>query len=270
MTRLRISLVLLFASLAAVAPAQDSSQDYQRHPRAHRVDYTRGFALERTPPRSAAQKAEIDQATQDVLKYADADADGKLSHREGNNARDQILEVVIDRLPAASYISGGETTIDRLRHRVRQMSIDKNRDQMVDDTELSEFVAYAIAESDKALRTHYYVEFGLMMERTRPLTYRSTVELEAERSRWRNAYWRTVGIKQQQMVRFDVQARRRLQKAQGDADIQAAREAAERDWLLRETSPGGVPNLDPNAEAPPAEPPPAKAQPFPIPLKPLD
>jgi hypothetical protein len=72
------------------------------------------------------------------------------------------------------------------------------------------------------------------------------------------------------MVRFDVQARRRLQKAQGDADIQAAREAAERDWLLRETSPGGVPNLDPNAEAPPAEPPPAKAQPFPIPLKPLD
>lgn len=218
MTRLRISLALLLflASLSAVAEERD-----------YRVN--------------KAFDAEVTQRTEQILKYADADGDSRLSHPETVNARSQITEAMIDRLPASGYISGGEVTIRGMRQKISQKTMDKNADRVVDLVELENFVGFAIAESEKALRTAYDVQFRLTMEDSADEVMKYTWALENERRMKDNWKWHAKAVQQRQATWFEVQARKRAMRAQAEKEIAEARAKADRDAINRETSPGLIP-----------------------------
>src|SRR5688572_26943426 len=75
------------------------------------------------PPVNREVEREIGQITVDVLKYTDLDADNRLDGDEAKLARAQVIEKMVERLPSASYISGGEYTVRHMRRDISQLAM---------------------------------------------------------------------------------------------------------------------------------------------------
>jgi hypothetical protein len=237
MTRLRISLTLVFsfglvATLLAEPPYRPE-----------------------IPPDPEVE-AEIAKLTAEIVKYTDADGDGQLSVDEAKQARAQVVEAMVDRLPSASYISGGETSIKSLRQQVSQLRMDYSGDRTVDSGELTKFVRTAMERSQRTVHLPWEVQYRIDSEKTAGQVMRYTWALERERRIRDNYYWKSMAIRQQGAVWFEVQGRKRLMRLQADREIAEARQKADRDGILRENSPGLIP--DTGKPAPPAEAPKVK------------
>lgn len=220
MTRLRISFALLvFTTLSSSLLAQ-GRQD---------------FSIEKN------FDAEVDARTEEIMKYCDANNDGVLTYPETKLATTQVIEAMTDRLPGASYISGGDAIIRRMRKTISQRSIDRNADGQFDRTEFGNYIAWAIAQSEITLRTPYRAQYAITAEETADNVMRYTWALETERRQRDNWKWHNLGIQQQKETYFEMHARRREQRLRDMLDIARAREEADRDAKLRETSPGLVP-----------------------------
>ena len=220
MTRLRISLALLLFPVLSCSLLAQGRND---------------FTIEKN------FDDEVSARTEEIMKYCDADNNGVLTHPETKMAVLQVTEAMTDRLPAASYVSGGDVTIRKMRKVISQKSIDRNADHEVDKTELGIFIGYAVAQSEIALRTPHRAQYAITMEETADNVMKYTWALETERRRRDNWKWHNLGIQQQKETHFEIQARKREQRARDLYDIARAREAADRDAKLRETSPGLLP-----------------------------
>jgi hypothetical protein len=207
-------------------------------------------------PPNPEVEAEIEKITADVVKYTDADGDGQLDVAEAAQARAEVIERMVDRLPSASYISGGETSIRGLKKQISQTRMDFNGDRTVDAGELSKFIHEAMARSERTLRLPWEVQYRIDSEKTAGQVMRYTWALERERRIRDNYYWKSMAVRQQGAVWFEVQARKRLMRLQADREIAEARQKADRDGILRENSPGLIP--DTGKPAPPAEAPKVK------------
>jgi hypothetical protein len=222
MARLRISLALLVCcvSLSAV----------------HAAD-----------PKSTVNKefdAAVTKLTADVLAYSDADGDGQLQYAEGLKARSQVIEAMVDRMPRASYIAGGEDTVRQMRHRISQMVMDRDADQTIDHVELEKFIGFAIVESEKTLRTPYDIQFRRTMEKSASQVMKYTWATEQERRIKENWKWHAKAVQQQRETWYEIQARKRAMRAEADLEIATARAKADREAKFRETSPGLAPGED--------------------------
>lgn len=195
---------------------------------------------------------EVTERTAEILKYCDADGDGLLKYPETTKAVSQVVEAMVDRLPPADRISGGEVMIRRMRKTISQQSIDRNADHEVDPVELGIFIGFAIAQSEKTLRTPYNAQYAITMEETADQVMRYTWALERERRIRDNYKWQSIAAQQRKEFYFELHARKRAQWARDQLEIARARERADRDALLRENSPGVVPT-EATKPAPPAE-----------------
>lgn len=195
---------------------------------------------------------EINQRTAAVMKYCDANGDGVLTHPESATAVTQVVEAMTDRLPQSSYISGGEPMVRKMRKVISQQPLDRNADRQVDPTELGTFIGFAIAQSETTLRTPYKAQYAITMDETAKNTMRYTWALERERRIRDNWKWHNLGIQQQKETYFEVHARKRAQWARDQFEIAKSRERADREALLRESSPGLLPK-ETDKQAPPAE-----------------
>lgn len=222
MTRLRISLALLVCLSSASLLSAEGRHDF--------VD-----------DRDISE--EVAQTTADILKYSDADNNGLLSQVEAIKAVAQVNEAMTDRLPGASYLSGGQNTVNRMRLVISQRKLDANNDTTVDPVELEKFVRFAIKQSDRASRTDYSVQWAQTMEEGAKIAnrYNYDVAMEIETRRANNYRWQRLGAQQQMKMWQEVKQRKEVRRRLDEIDIARAREAGEREERLRETSPGLLP-----------------------------
>lgn len=228
MLRLRISLSLVILLLAAL-PA--SAQYNEKRPRT--LD-------EMVPGASAAFNKEVSETTAEVLKYSDADGDGKLTFPESKNARTKVIDLMTDRMPRAGYIAGGELTVERMRRKITQSSFDLNRDGEIDAKELDRFIAFAIAERERAVRTSHDVQFRLTMEEAEKKIDLSNFRREAEEIKAANWKWKRRSEQQQKENWLEIQARKRAMRAESDAEISESRYETEQLWKAREEAKKGA------------------------------
>jgi hypothetical protein len=220
MSRLRISLplaLLLLTPLAAQAQYND----------------LRAPVLEDVPGAAEAFNKEVTETNAEVMKYSDADGDGVLSYPESQNALTKVIDLMIDRLPNAGYISGGEVTIERMRQKIMRHVSDKNRDGKLDAHELESFVGFAIAERERTRRTPYDAQFRLTMDEARKKIHLSDFRREAALIKFANLKWQLRGEQQRKEFWYEVQARRRAMRAEADAEIAESRYETEQIWKAR-------------------------------------
>ncbi len=184
---------------------------------------------------------EVTARTEEIMKYSDANNDGVLTYPETTTAATQVMEAMTDRLPRASYVSGGDITIRKMRKVISQQTVDRNADHQIDKIELGNFIGLAIAQSEVALRTPHRAQYAITAEESADNVMRYTWALETERRQRDNWKWHNLGIQQQKEMYFEIYARKREQRLRDMLEIARARERGDRDAKLRATSPGLLP-----------------------------